>query len=65
VQSFNEIKASRIVDVGMVEETIRKLNIFQGSKEVSVDRKVFKYNARYVQICSRKRRRQFFLEKIP
>jgi len=27
----------------MTEETIRKLNIFQGSKEVSVDRKFFKY----------------------
>ena len=41
VHSFSEIKASRIVDVGMTEETIRKLTIFQGSKDVSVERKIF------------------------
>jgi hypothetical protein len=49
VQSFNELEASRIVDAGMMEETIRKLTTFQGSKDVSVDRNILKYNARYVQ----------------
>ena len=48
VQSFSEIKASRIADGGMIEETIRKSTMFQGSKDVSVDRKNFKYNARNV-----------------